>query len=112
MKSKLQPLQELKLLKRLKPLKQGKRECSPRLSSIEMILYSTNLCYYATRIIHNQIKVKNKDDVLMHLRKEIKRVHKIISDDEFLINSDNYLTKKQRKENLKRFGITPKKLEY
>jgi len=77
-----------------------------------MILYSTNLCYFATKIIYNQIKVKNKDDVLIHLKKEIKRVRKIISDDEFLLNNDNYLTKKQHKENFKRFGITPKKIEH
>ena len=107
-----QPLQELKPLKRLKPLKQEKRERLPRLSSIEMILYSTNLCYFATRIINHQIKVKNEVEVLVHLKKEIARVREIISDDEFFLNDDNYLTKKQHKENFKRFGITPKKIEH
>jgi len=77
-----------------------------------MILYSTNLCYFTTKIIYNQIKVKNKEEVLTHLKKEIARVRKIISDDEFFINSDNYLTKKQHKENFKKFGITPKKIEH
>jgi len=77
-----------------------------------MILYSTNLCYFTTKIIYNQIKVKNKEEVLTHLKKEIARVRKIISDDEFFINSDNYLTKKQHKENFKKLGITPKKIEH
>ena len=48
-------------IKALKPLTKEKFKRGKYLNEIEMILYSTNLCYYASRILHNEIIVNIAD---------------------------------------------------
>ena len=96
----------------LKPLiKQKKPNRSKYLSELEMIMYSTNLCYYSTKIIYDEIRVKNKDEVLNHITKEMYRIHKILCDKDWY-NLDTALTQKEVNENFKLFGITKKRLEH
>lgn len=105
----LKPLSTTATLKSLTRQKQPNR--SKYLSELEMIMYSTNLCYYSTKIIYDEIRVKNKDEVLNHLTKEMYRIHKILCDKDWY-NLDTALTQKEVNENFKLFGITKKRLEH
>ena len=105
----LKPLSQTVILK---PLTKERVKGGKYLSQIEMILYSTNLCYYSTKIINYEIKVKNKDEALKNITKEIYRIHKIFCDKDDWYNLDTALTKKEHKENFKRFGIAKKRLKY
>lgn len=109
---KLINLKPLSTTATLKPLiKQKKPNRSKYLSELEMIMYSTNLCYYSTKIIYDEIRVKNKDEVLNHITKEMYRIHKILCDKDWY-NLDTALTQKEVNENFKLFGITKKRLEH
>ena len=81
------------------------------LNEIEMILYSTNLCYYASRILHNEIIIDNREMILNSLMKETYRIYKILSCNNWY-NLDTVLTQKEVNENFKIFGITKKSLEH
>jgi ribosome biogenesis protein Nip4 len=93
----------------IKPLKKEKTVRVKYLSSIEMILYSADLCYYSTMIIRNQIKKKNKYKILYAIEKEVHRMYKIISRDDWY-STEDILTKKELNENFKKFGIRKKDL--
>lgn len=98
-------------IKPLTALTKEKIKRSNYLSTMEMILYSTNLCYYSTRIIRNEIEVNNRNFILDELSKEVYRMHKLLNKKEF-DNLENVMTKKEYKENFKRFGITEKRLKH
>ena len=98
-------------IKPLTALTKEKIKRSNYLSKMEMILYSTNLCYYSTRIIRNEIEVNNRNFILDELSKEVYRMHKLLNKQEF-DNLENVMTKKEYKDNFKRFGITEKRLEH
>lgn len=42
-------------------------------SSVDIICYSANLCYIASKVIHDEIKVKNPNQVINDLMQEVKR---------------------------------------
>ena len=108
---KLTNLKSLPITSNLKPLtKQNKSNKSKYLSEIEMILYSSNLCYFAHKLYYNEITVKNKSVVMNNLHNELYRINKILSLKEDWYSLDTALTKKEQKANFKRFGITKKKL--
>ena len=98
-------------IKALKPLTKERFKRGKYLNEIEMILYSTNLCYYASRILHNEIKVNNREIILNSLMMEIYRIYKILCSDNWY-NFDTALTQKEVNENFKIFGITKKSLEH
>ena len=58
-------------IKALKPLTKEKFKRGKYLNEIEMILYSTNLCYYSSRILRNEIIVDNREMLLNSLTKEM-----------------------------------------
>jgi hypothetical protein len=76
-----------------------------------MILYSTNLCYYSSRILRNEIIVNNREIILNSLMIEIYRIYKILCSDNWY-NLNTVLTQKEVNENFKLFGITKKRLEH
>ena len=98
-------------IKALKPLTKERFKRGKYLSQIEMILYSTNLCYYASRILHNEIIINNREMILNSLMKETYRIYKILSCNNWY-NLDTALTQKEVKENFKLFGITKKSLKH
>jgi len=104
-------LKPLATIKPLTPQTKIKVSRSKYLSSMEMLLYSSNLCYYSTRIIRNEIIVDNRDLILNQLEKEVLRMYKLLSKDDFY-TLENAMTKKEQKENFKKFGITKKSLEH
>ncbi len=95
----------------LKPLTKEKVKRGNYLSNMEMILYSTNLCYYSMRILRNEIIVDNREMILNSIMKETIRMSKILNTKDWY-NIDTVLTQKEVKENFKRFGITKKSLEH
>ena len=109
---KLTNLKSLPIKSNLKPLtKQNKPNRSNKyLTEIEMILYSSNLCYFAHKLYYDEIKVKNKSVVMNNLHSELYKLNKILSLKEDWYSLDTALTKKEQKENFKRFGITKNKL--
>lgn len=104
----LKPLSTTVILKPLTRYKQPNR--SKYLSEIEMIMYSSNLCYFAHKLYYDEITVKNKSVVMNNLYYELYRINKILSLKEDWYSLDTALTKKEQKENFKRFGITKNKL--
>lgn len=98
-------------IKALKPLTKEKVKRGNYLSNMEMILYSTNLCYYSMRILRNEIIVDNREMILNSIMKETIRMSKILNTKDWY-NIDTVLTQKEVKENFKRFGITKKSLEH
>ena len=95
----------------LKPLIKKKVKRGNYLSNMEMILYSTNLCYYSMRILRNEIIVNDREMILNSIMKETIRMSKILNTKDWY-NIDTVLTQKEVKENFKRFGITKKSLEH
>lgn len=108
---KLISLKSLSQTKPLKPLiKQKKPNRSRYLSELEMIMYSTNLCYFSTKLYYDEIKISNRDEALHSITRELLRINKIFSNKNDWYNLENALTKKEHKENFKRFGITKRSL--
>ena len=98
-------------IKALKPLTKEKVKRGNYLSNMEMILYSTNLCYYSMRILRNEIIVNDREMILNSIMKETIRMSKILNTKDWY-NIDTVLTQKEVNENFKRFGITKKSLEH
>lgn len=106
-------LNKIKPLKQLAPLQGLKKEKKPRLENylneIEVILYSTNLCLYASRILNNEIKVNNRDYILCLLDREMIKLNRLLSKRNFLLESE--YTKKNTKEFFKKVGLKQKHLK-
>ena len=66
-------------IKALKPLTKERFKRGKYLNEIEMILYSTNLCYYASRILHNEITSTHREHLLNILFAEVYRMNVIIN---------------------------------
>lgn len=99
-------------IKALKPLTKQKFKRGKYLNEIEMILYSTNLCYYASKILHNEITiVDNRTQKINSLFDEVIRMNKILDCKDWY-NIENILTEKERNDKFKQFGITKKSLEH
>ena len=108
---KLTNLKSLPITINLKPLiKQNKPNRSKYLTEIEMIMYSSNLCYFAHKLYYDEVTVKNKSVVMNNLHNELYKLNKILSLKDDWYSLDTALTKKEQKANFKRFGITKKKL--
>ncbi|MFY4743779.1 hypothetical protein ACOTVX_09790 [Aliarcobacter butzleri] len=73
-------------------------------------MYSSNLCYFAHRLFYDEVTVKNKSVVMNNLNNELYRLNKILSLKDNWYSLDTALTKKEQKENFKRFGITKRSL--
>jgi len=108
----LEPLQGMQQLPRIQGLKQKEtKRAYQYLSNVEMILYSTNLCYYTHKILNNEIKVKNRDVVINNVMNEVYRMNNLLKKDDWY-SLENVLSVSDKKANFKKFGITDKKLEY
>ncbi len=110
----LQTLRELKSVGSLPSIKpmMYKRVTIDKsyLSSIELILYSTNLCLFSTRILRNEIHVKNREATLSAVIQEVSKLYNLLSKDDFYMHSD--YTKKDTKKFFKSVGLKPKHIEH
>ena len=81
-----------------------------RLSEIELILYSTNLCLFSARILRDEIIVPNREGTLNAVSKEILKLYSILSKDDYYLHST--YTQKDTKKFFKDVGIRPEHLKY
>ncbi len=108
----LQTLRELKSVGSLKSIKPMiyKRVTidKSRLSDIALINHSSSLCLFAMRLLHDEIKVKNKEQSLQAALKEIKKLNFVISRDDYHLHD---YTNKDTKKIYKEIGLKAKHLE-
>lgn len=101
---KLNNIKPLKSIASLQKLQKEKRvRKSNPLNELDVILYSSNLCLYASRILHNEINVKNRDIIISMINIELCKLSRLFSKRDFLIESD--YTKKNTKEFFKKVGL-------
>lgn len=109
---KLNSLQALTGIKQLKALPSIKRMTYARvkanrgvLNEIEVILYSSNICLYAMRILRGEIHVKNREAVLNRTMAEIAKLESLLSKKDFYQYST--YTEGTTKEFYKSVGLKP-----
>lgn len=81
-----------------------------RLSEIELILYSTNLCLFSARILRDEINVPNREGTLNAVSKEILKLYSILSTKDYYLHSD--YTKQDTKKFFKSVGLKPKHIKH
>lgn len=106
---KLTKIQTIQKLEKLIPLKNKEVDRNKYLDEMDIILYSTNLCLYASRISNDEIKVNNKYEVLNKLNIEINNLYNLLSKKDFIQAS--IYTQKSKKEFLKSVGLKTKHIE-
>ena len=109
----LQTLRELKSVGSLPSIKPMiyKRVAidKSRLSDIALINHSSSLCLFAMRLLHDEIKVKNKEQSLQIALKEIKKLNFVISRDDYYLHD---YTNKDTKKIYKEVGLKPRHIEH
>lgn len=106
----LRAIKNFDTLQGLKPLQYTKVSINKSLlSEMELILYSTNLCLFSSRILRNEIKVKNRNEVLNIVTNEVGKLYNLLTKKDFLLHS-NY-TKKDTREFFKKVGLKPKHIK-
>ena len=100
---KFKPLKQLLRLKQL--IK--KEAVDKELSQIELILHSTNINLFAMRLLHDEIIVPNKAEIMAMTLAEIKRMHTMLH----VWDEEDSITCKDARQTFKRLGFKPKHLE-
>lgn len=113
---KLNSLQSLKHMRglrdmpSLKPLiKTSVTPSKGTLSEIEVILHSTNLCYFTMRLLRDEIYVNNRDKVLNMAMQEVVHYNRLLRKENYY--DETIITHKQVKETFKRLGIKPRHIK-
>jgi valyl-tRNA synthetase len=99
---KLTKLQSIQRLEKLSP-KRPRKKSLTFLNEIEVISYATSICLQLSRVLNNEIQVKDRNKTLKLLQDEVDNIYKLISKKDFLIHS-NY-TKQNTKQFFKDVGI-------
>ena len=106
----LQALSQLKQLQSIKPLsKQPPERLETPLSQIELICYSTNICYHSMNILRGDTVVKNREAKLNALMQEVKRTGTLLQRDDYYLHST--YTKENTRKFFKDVGIRPEHLK-
>lgn len=100
---------------KFKPLKQlhrlrgliKKEAVDKELSQIELLLHSTNVNLFAMRLLHDEIIVPNKAEILAMTMAEIRRMHTMLH----VWDEEESITCKDAKQTFKRLGIKSNHLE-
>ena len=100
---KFKPLRQLHRLKGLVK----KEAVDKELSQIALLNHATSVGLYAMRVLHYEISVKNRAEILAMTMAEIRRMHTMMH----VNNNEDSITCKDAKETFKRLGIKPKHLE-
>lgn len=113
---KLNSLQSLRELKEIDDVPQLKSLFTTRaiiakgkLSEIELILHSTNLCYFTMRLLRDEIYVNNRDKVLNMAMQEVNNINALLSKSNY--DEETTLSHKEVKETFKRLGVKPKHIK-
>ena len=109
----LQTLRELKSVRSLPSIKpmiyKRVRIDKSYLSDIALLNHSSSICLFAMRLLHDEIKVKNKGQSLQVAINEISKLNSILSKDDYYLMSD--YTHKDTKKLYKEIGLKAKHLE-
>ncbi len=97
----------LKQLHRLKGLVK-KEAVDKELSQIALLNHATSVGLYAMRVLHYEISVKNRAEILAMTMAEIRRMHTMMH----VNNNEESITCKDAKQTFKRLGIKPKHLAH
>lgn len=100
---KFKPLKQLHRLRGLAI----KEAVDKELSQIALLNHATSVGLYAMRVLHYEISVKNRAEILAMTMAEIRRMHTMMH----VNNNEDSITCKDAKETFKRLGIKPKHLE-
>jgi hypothetical protein len=110
----MKPLQGLQSLQGLQALQLQSKKPTVRkeipLSEIELILYSTNLCYHTMNVIEGITIVQNKEAKLNTIYKELSKLDALLSHDDYFQHST--YTKQNTAKFFKEVGIRPQHLKY
>lgn len=110
----MKSLQRLKQLKPLQCIRALKKEPPERLetplSEIELIMYSTNICYHSMNILRGDTVVKNREAKLQALMLEVERTGTLLQMDNYYLHSP--YTKENTKKFFKQVGIRPEHLKH
>lgn len=106
---KLTKIESIQKLERLTPIKNKEVDRNKYLNELDIILYSTNLCLYASRLANNEVNIKNRNEVSKKLNIEINSLYNLLSKKDFM-NESNY-TNKSKKEFFKSIGLKPKHIK-
>lgn len=79
-----------------------------RLSDIALLNHSSSLCLFTMRLLHDEIKVKDKGQSLQVALNEISKLTSIISKDDYYMHD---YTNKDTKKIYKEIGLKAKHLE-
>ena len=96
----------LKQLHRLKGLVK-KEAVDKELSQIALLNHATSVGLYAMRVLHYEISVKNRAEILAMTMAEIRRMHTMMH----VNNNEESITCKDAKQTFKRLGIKPKHIK-
>ena len=97
----------LKQLHRIKGLVK-KEAVDKELSQIALLNHATSVGLYAMRVLHYEISVKNRAEILAMTMAEIRRMHTMMH----VNNNEESITCKDAKQTFKRLGIKPKHLAH
>lgn len=107
----LQALKSLKPLQCIRPLqKEPLKRLETPLSEIELILYSTNICYHSMNILRGETIVKNREAKLQALNRETLKICSLLQMDNYYFHST--YTKENTKKFFKDVGIRAEHLKY
>lgn len=105
----LRELKQLKSVPQLMPLIRTVVTIDKsNLSQIELILHSTNLCFFTMRVLRNEIFINNRNRALAMAMKEIKKLNTILSKSDYY---EETISHKEAKETFKRLGVKQKHLK-
>ena len=101
-------LKQIKGIPQLKPLIRTVATIDKsNLSQIELLLHSTNVNLFAMRLLHDEIIVPNKAEILAMTMAEIRRMHTMLH----VWDEEDSITCKDAKQTFKRLGIKSKHLK-
>ena len=102
---------KLKQLQSIKPLQtEHPQRLETPLSEIELIMYSTNICYHSAKIIRGDTVVKNREAKLKALDREMLKICSLLQMNNYYSHST--YTKENTKKFFKQVGIRPEHLKH
>lgn len=103
---KLNKLSLLKNIDKLPIITKSSQNKKNLLKKMELILYTSNLCLFSTRIIRKEVHIKNKNETLSLINEEIKKTV-------WMLSTNNYIniTKKDTRVFFKKVGLKPKHIK-
>ena len=106
----LSQLEQLRRLQSIRPLSKERPEpLKMPLNEIELISYSSDLCLFGIRLLHDEIKVKNREGTLNAVMLELSKLNSLLSMDDYYLYATH--TKNDTKKFFKDVGLKPRHID-